>query len=305
MFDFTSSFWTWWIAFFSVGGLIGCGILVYWMTLGIKSGETTETMGHTWDGDLAELNNPLPRWWLLMFYGLIVVAAIYLVLYPGLGAFRGVLGWTNASQYGGEVQAADERYKPLYEKYAQQDLATLAKNPEAMQTGARLFATYCTVCHGSDAQGAKGFPNLRDGDWLYGGEPQAIEASILNGHQGNMPAWSQVLGKEGVYNVAEYVRSLSGKEVDKDRAAAGKGSFQQACAACHGPEGKGNQGLGAPNLTDNIWLYGGSHEDVLRSVREGRKGVMPAHKDFLGAAKVHVLAAYVYKLSEAKPAESP
>ena len=305
MFDFTSSFWTWWIVFFSVGGLIGCAVLVYWMTIGIQPVETVETMGHTWDGDLAEYNNPLPRWWLLMFYGLIVIAAIYLLLYPGLGAFRGFLGWTNAGQYEGEVKAAEERYQPLYDKYAQQDPATLATNPEAMQTGARLFATYCTVCHGSDAKGAKGFPNLRDRDWLYGGEPQAIEASILNGRQGNMPAWTQVLGKEGVYNVSEYVRSLSGKEVDKDRAAAGKVSFQQVCVSCHGPDGKGNQALGAPNLTDNIWLYGGSHEDILKTIREGRQGVMPAHKDFLGQSKVHLLSAYIYSLSEEKQAKNP
>ena len=306
MFDFTSSFWTWWIAFFSIGGLIFCAGLVYWMTIGAaRPEEKIETMGHVWDGDLAELNYPLPRWWLLMFYALVVVAAIYLLLYPGVGAFRGLLSWTNASQYEGEVQAAEERYGPLYERYGREDLATLAKNPEAMQTGARMYATYCTVCHGSDARGAKGFPNLRDGDWLWGGESGTIKTTILQGRQANMPAWDSILGKEGVYNVTEYVRALSGKEVDKARAQAGKVKFEQVCVACHGADGKGNPAMGAPNLTDNIWLYGGGHEDILLTLRHGRQGVMPAFKEFLGEAKVHLLAAYIYSLSESTAAKKP
>lgn len=300
---FDSSFWTWWIGFFSVGGIIGVGALTYWQTVGeAKPTDKIETMGHTWDGDLAELNSPMPRWWLVMFYGLIVVALLYLLLYPGVGAFQGVLGWSHKTQYDGEVQAAEAQYKPLYDRYAQQDLAALAKNPEAMQTGARLFATYCTVCHGSDARGAKGFPNLRDNDWLWGGEPQAIKTTILTGRQANMPGWEAMLGKEGVYNVVEYVRAVSGKQVDHIRADAGKAKYQQLCVACHGADAKGNPALGAPNLTDNVWLYGGSHEDLLATVRHGRAGVMPAFKDFLGDSKVHLLAAYVHGLSEAKPA---
>jgi cytochrome c oxidase cbb3-type subunit 3 len=301
MFDFTSGFWTWWIAFFSIGGLIGCGALVYWMTVGaVPAGAKVEPMGHVWDENLEELNHPLPRWWLLMFYFLIVIAAVYLLLYPGIGAFRGLLGWTNDSQYQGELKAAEERYGPLFEGYGQKDLAALARDPAAMQTGARLFATYCTVCHGSDARGAKGFPNLRDGDWLYGNDPQAIKTSILAGRQGNMPAWETMLGREGVYNVTEYVRSLSGKTVDAQRAAAGKAKYAQVCVACHGADGKGNQALGAPNLTDDTWLYGGSHDDILATIRAGRAGVMPAHEKFLGNAKVHLLSAYIYSLSEAK-----
>ena len=300
---FDSSFWTLWIGFFAVGGIIGVGALTYWQTVGeAKPTDKIETMGHTWDGDLAELNSPMPRWWLVMFYGLIVVALLYLLLYPGVGAFQGVLGWSHKTQYDGEVQAAETQYKPLYDRYAQQDLAVLAKSPEAMQTGARLFATYCTVCHGSDARGAKGFPNLRDGDWLWGGEPQAIKTTILTGRQANMPGWEAMLGKEGVYNVVEYVRAVSGKQVDHIRADAGKAKYQQLCVACHGADAKGNPALGAPNLTDSVWLYGGSHEDLLATVRHGRAGVMPAFKDFLGDSKVHLLAAYVHGLSEAKPA---
>jgi cytochrome c oxidase cbb3-type subunit 3 len=298
MFDFTSGFWTWWIIFFSVGGLIGCAWLVYWMSPGaLKGPGEVQTMGHVWDETLAELDNPLPRWWLLMFYGLIVIALVYLLLYPGLGAFRGFLGWTNASQYEGEVQQAEERFKPVFDRYAREDLAVLAKNPEAMQSGGRLFQTYCAVCHGTDAHGAKGFPNLTDGDWLWGGDPPNIEATILDGRQASMPSWETILGKEGVYNVVEHVRSLSGKEVDKNRAASGKTQFAQACAGCHGPEGKGNPAMGAPDLTDSVWLYGGSHDEVLTTVRQGRQGRMPAFKDFLGDSKGHLLAAYVYSLS--------
>jgi cytochrome c oxidase cbb3-type subunit 3 len=231
-----------------------------------------------------------------------VVALLCLLLYPGVGAFQGLLGWSHKTQYDGEVQAAEAQYKPLYDRYAQQDLAVLAKNPEAMQTGGRLFATYCTVCHGSDGQGAKGFPNLRDNDWLWGGDPQAIKTTILQGRQANMPGWEAMLGKEGVYNVVEYVRAVSGKQVDHIRADAGKVKYQQLCVACHGADAKGNPALGAPNLTDSVWLYGGTHEDLLFTVRHGRAGVMPAFKDFLGESKVHLLAAYIYSLSEAKPA---
>lgn len=299
MFDFTSSFWTWWIAFFSVGGLIGCAVLVYWMSPGaLKAPGKVDTMGHVWDETLAEFDNPLPRWWLLMFYGLIVIAFLYLLLYPGIGEFRGFLGWTNASQYQSEVQAAEERYKPVFDRYAQQDLVALAKDPAAMQTGGRLFQTYCSVCHGTDARGAKGFPNLTDRDWLWGGDPTVIKATILGGREANMPAWEAMLGKEGVYNVAEYVRSLAGAEVDKARAAAGKVQFGQVCVACHGADGKGNPAMGAPNLTDAVWLYGGRHDDILTSIRLGRQGHMPAFKDFLGESKVHLLAAYVYGLAQ-------
>jgi cytochrome c oxidase cbb3-type subunit 3 len=298
MFDFTSSFWSWWIIVLSVGGILGCGVLTYWMTAGgLKPGDKAETMGHVWDDDLAELNNPLPRWWLGLFYAMIVLGLVYLVLYPGLGAFKGLLGWTNVGQYEEEMQVAEERYGPLFEGYLAQDLVALAENSEAMKTGGRLFATYCSVCHGSDARGAVGFPNLVDNDWLYGGDPETIKHSIVHGRQGNMPGWEAVLGKEGVYNVVEYVRGMSGRDVNEDRARAGQVKFQQFCTSCHGADGKGNQAMGAPDLTDDVWLYGGSHEALLTSVNEGRRGEMPAHGEFPGEAKAHLLSAYVYHLS--------
>jgi cytochrome c oxidase cbb3-type subunit 3 len=237
-----------------------------------------------------------------MFYITLVFGLGYLALYPGLGTFAGVLGWSSKGQYEGEVKVADERYNPLYEQYLKEDLVVLAQNKEALKTGERLFVNYCTVCHGSDARGAAGFPNLRDHDWLWGGDPTAIKTSIMQGRSGMMPPWGPALGPDGVKNVADYVLSLSGREADATAVAAGKEKFQQLCVACHGPEGKGNPMLGAPNLTDDTWLYGGSKPAVMQSIEKGRNGRMPAHAEFLGEAKAHLLAAYVYSLSAAKVA---
>ncbi len=301
MADFTSAFWSWFIVILAVAGIVAMFILNRWMTeTRRKARAPVKTMGHVWDGDLEELNNPLPRWWLNLFYLTLVFAVIYLLLYPGLGAFRGLLGWTQTGQYDQEVAAADARFNPLYEKYLGQDLKALAVDREALKTGERLFVNYCTGCHGSDAGGAPGYPSLRDHDWLWGGEPEAIKASILNGRNGVMPPWGTALGPEGVLNVAEYVLSLSGRRVNPEVAAAGQVKFKQLCVACHGADGKGNSALGAPNLNDNIWLYGGSQKAVMESIEQGRSGRMPAHREFLGEAKAHLLAAYIYSISGAR-----
>ena len=298
MADFTSGFWSWYIIVGVVGGIAAMFWLNRWMSGStVKTGEKVKPMGHVWDEDLQELNNPLPRWWLNLFYITLVFGVGYLILYPGLGTYRGLLGWTETGQYDREMAAADKEYGPLYEKYSKEDLQVLATDREALKTGERLFVNYCSSCHGSDAGGGPGFPNLRDNDWLYGGDPQTIQTTILNGRQGAMPAWGAVLGPEGVSNAAEYVLSLSGRSTDAAAAAAGKEKFQQLCVACHGPEGKGNQAMGAPNLTDNIWLYGGSKKTIMETIEKGRSGRMPAHAEFLGEAKVHLLAAYVYSLS--------
>ena len=298
MADFTSGFWNWYIIIPVVVGIIAMFVLNRWMTEPRRSdSEKPKSMGHVWDEDLQELNNPLPRWWLNLFYITLVFGIGYLILYPGLGTYRGALGWTETGQYEKEMAAADKEFGPLYEKYLKEDLKLLAANREALKTGERLFVNYCTSCHGSDAGGAPGYPNLRDEDWLYGGDPQTIETTILNGRQGAMPAWGAVLGREGVANVAEYVLSLSGRSVNDTVAALGKEKFQQLCVACHGPDGKGNPAMGAPNLTDNIWLYGGSKQTIMETIEKGRAGRMPAHAEFLGPAKAHLLAAYVYSLS--------
>lgn len=298
MADFTSEFWSWFIIAGTVLGIISMFVLNLWMSGGPKqSGEQPKPVGHVWDEDLQELNNPLPRWWLNMFYITLVFGVGYLVLYPGLGNFAGILNWSGVGEYNREVDAADKRYGPLYEKYLKEDLRALAQNREAVKTGERLFVNYCTTCHGSDAGGGPGFPNLRDHDWLYGGDPETIKTSILNGRAGVMPGWGAALGREGVFNVSEYVLSLSGRVTNVNAAAFGQEKFQQLCVACHGADAKGNAALGAPNLTDAIWLYGGSQKAVMESIEKGRQGRMPAHRDFLGEAKAHLLAAYVLSLS--------
>ncbi len=299
MADFVSGFWSWFIIVGTVGGIAFCFALIWWM-----SGKTTTTgeevgdTGHVWDEDLQELNNPLPRWWLGMFYITLFFGIAYLVLYPGLGSFAGILGWTQTEQYDAEIQRANEKYGPLFEKYLQQDLKTVSQDKEARQMGERLYASYCTTCHGSDARGVTGFPNLRDGDWLWGGTPEAIKASILDGRTGVMPGWQAILGDEGVKNVTQYALSLSGRQVDQAAADKGKQIYATNCAACHQIDGTGNPALGAPNLRDIIWLYGGSPRAVEATIAEGRQGNMPAHREFLGEAKVHLLAAYLYGLSQ-------
>lgn len=298
--NFTSGFWNWFIILIVIISFAFIFWLIHWTSVGkIKSQEQgkVETMGHVWDENLEELNNPLPRWWLYMFYITLVFGIIYLVLYPGLGSFKGLLGWTETGQYEKEIQQADEKYAPIYDKYRNVDIAALVNEPEALKIGERLFSTYCTTCHGSDARGVRGFPNLRDNDWLYGGTPEKIQETIMNGRQGAMPAWGELLEHQDIFNVSQYVQTLSGRAVDSVTSYKGKQVFDKNCVICHGPEGKGNQDIGAPNLTDNIWLYGGTQKQIQQSIAQGRSGRMPAHKDFLGAAKVHLLAAYIYGLS--------
>ncbi len=298
MADFTSSFWNWFIIVPTVGGIIACFLLIRWLSTAIKPEDEGKEMDHRWDGDLVELNNPLPRWWLNMFYITLYFSIGYLVLYPGLGTFKGLLGWSSAGQYQHEVDVADAKYGPLFKRYQEMPIVAVAADPDARRIGERLFVNYCATCHGSDARGARGFPNLRDNNWLYGGAPEVIEQTILDGRSGVMPAWEAALGGEaGVADVTEYVFSLSGRNVDQAVAARGAEKYQMLCVACHGAEGTGNQALGAPNLTDNIWLYGGSRTRVMETIAKGRNGVMPPHREFLGEDKVHLLAAYVYSLS--------
>lgn len=301
MSDFNSDIWSWFIGIVSVGGILGCLWLTWWMgTGGTKKGEEAQTMGHVWDEDLAELNNPLPVWWKNMFYITIVFGLVYLVLYPGLGSYKGLLGWTKYNQLEAEEQAAKEKYGPIYAKYASQSIEALGSDEAALKIGKRLYLNYCTACHGSDAGGVTGYPNLRDNDWLYGGSPEQIKASIKNGRNGVMPAWEAPLGgAQGVHEVTQYVLSLSQRPgIDEKAAEAGQTKFMALCAACHMPTGVGMQALGAPNLTDNIWLYGGHEKSVAESIAKGRNGRMPAHGEFLGEEKVHLLAAYIYRLSQ-------
>ena len=298
MADFVSDFWHWFIIVPTVIGILALFPLIYANRGDKVSADEVDTTGHVWDDDLEEFNNPLPGWWLNMFVITIVFGIIYLILYPGLGRFEGVLGWSSKGQYEAQVDTAEKTYGPIYQKYAAIDIKTLAKDPEALNTGERLFANYCTVCHGSDARGARGYPNLCDQDWLYGGEPEQIKTSILNGRNGVMPGWDTVIGADGVHDVTEHVVSLSGRDHDAGMAARGKVVFESTCVACHQADGTGNHALGAPNLTDRIWLYGGSRKSIIETIKDGRSGKMPGHKEFLGDDRVHLLAGYIYSLSQ-------
>lgn len=294
MADFVSEFWSWFIIIPTVIGILVLFPLVHCNRGKPRSGEEAETMGHSWDEDLQEYNNPLPGWWLNLFYITLVFGIVYLILYPGLGSFGGVLGWSSKQRYENEMQQAEARYGPIFEQYQETDIRTLARNEEAMQTAERLFSNYCAQCHGSDGRGATGYPNLRDDVWQWGGEPGEIKETILKGRNAAMPGWADALGEDGLFNVTEYILSLSGRQHDPAVAAKGEERYNQTCVSCHGPDGTGNKAMGAPDLTDRNWLYGGSQETVMESIAKGRQGRMPPHEEFLGEAKVHLLAAYVF-----------
>ncbi|MDF3036682.1 MAG: ccoP [Paucimonas sp.] len=302
MADFTSQFWNLYIAVLTLISIVGCGIFLWSQSTHKISKEEAATgkvgtTGHVWDEDLTELNTPMPRWWMWLFYITIVFGLAYLVLYPGLGSYAGKLGWQSSGAYQTEIKKAEGDYAPLFNQYLRQDMKVVAADPQAHAIGERLFLTYCAQCHGSDARGNKGYPNLTDRDWLYGGTPETIKATILKGRNGQMPPMAAALGSDkDVENVAHYVRSLSGTTSDPIKAVFGKEKFA-ACAACHGADGSGNQALGAPNLADKVWLYGGSVDTIMETIRKGRTNAMPAFDDFLGEAKVHVLASYVWSLS--------
>lgn len=292
--------WTWFIAIITALN-IGGSLWLLLATSRVHAGEG-ETTGHVWDGDLREYNHPLPRWWLWLFVITIVFAVGYLVAYPGLGSFKGSLGWSQQSQWEKEVAAADAAAATVYARFEGRTPAALAGDPAAMEIAGRLFGNNCATCHGADARGAPGFPNLTDGDWLHGGTPEVIHATIANGRIGVMPPWGEMLGPQGVEQVVAYVQSLSGQSSDAALAAAGKDRFMQICAACHGPDGRGQQALGAPNLTDNIWLYGGSADAIRTTIVKGRQNQMPAHLDLLGETRVRLLTGYILSLSGTKGA---
>ena len=296
MSDFVSDFWNLYVVVIVVASILACAVLL------IVQGKATftpgKTMGHVWDGDLEEYNNPMPKWWSWMFVITVIFAFVYLALYPGLGNFKGMLGWTSVGQHKAEVDKMDATVKPLFDKYMAMDVKAVAGDKQGKEMGKRLYDTYCMQCHGADARGAKGFPNLTDSDWLYGGEPETIRTTVLGGRQGMMPPFGPALGADGTKDVANYVRSLSGLAHDSLRAQRGKDLFAQNCVACHGPEAKGTPALGAPNLTDKVWLYGSSEATIIETVTNGRSNQMPAFKEFLGEDKVHLLAAYVLSLSK-------
>jgi len=301
------TFWQYWVAIIVIGSIIGCGVLIQYTSRGQRKDETDQTTGHDYDG-IQELDNPLPRWWVMMFWATIVFGLGYLVVY-GLGNWKGVLtvevdgeqvAWSSANQWKAEVQAFEKDVAPLFNKYAAMPIPELAKDAEAMETGKRLFMSNCTICHQTDATGTKGFPNLTDSDWLYGGSPEQIVQTIKHGRQGAMPAWGPVLGEEGTANMTAYVRGLAGLKHDAAAAEKAAPQYQQLCMACHGVNGEGNVFVGAPNLTDDVWLYGGSSKDITFTIKNGRNGKMPAFGEIWDTntdQKIHIVSAYIYSLS--------
>ncbi|MEG0820785.1 MAG: cytochrome-c oxidase, cbb3-type subunit III [Burkholderiaceae bacterium] len=317
--SFFSVFWDYYVAIIALVSVVGCGIFL-WMqsrrkilartegTPGPAAGDPATT-GHVWDGDLQEFNNPMPRWWIVMFYITVVFSLLYLALYPGLGTeWKGMFKWSSTGQYDGEVKLAQEKYGPMFEAFAKEPIEQLAGNPKAIVIGQRIFLNNCAQCHGSDARGSRGFPNLSDGDWMYGGAPETLVTTITGGRIGVMPPMGAALGgKVAVEDVANYVLSLSGSAHNSAKAVKGKEKFDTVCAACHGIDGKGNQALGAVNLTDKTWLYGGSLATVTETINGGRTNVMPSFKQILSGPEIHLVAAYVWSLSHqpAAPAAAP
>ena len=294
------AFWAWFVATGTIAFVIWCVWLIRWAgQQGPQNKEDEDLVGHVWDGDLEEWNNPAPKWWLYLYFITIAWAVGYMIVYPGIGAFDGLFGWTQEGQYEEEMQAAEDRYAPIYEAFAAMDFEDLTEDPDALALGRSLFAGYCTTCHGSDARGAAGYPNLTNNDWQWGSTEKDIITSITNGRIAVMTPWAQLLGSdEAVDNMVRYVQSFSGI-VDADEAAlSAQTQFTTYCAACHMPTGVGNPILGAPNLTDDIWLYGSSTDAIRTAIEQGRQGQMPAHGEFLGENRIRILAAYVYSLSQ-------
>jgi cytochrome c oxidase cbb3-type subunit 3 len=294
-----SAFWNGFVVVLTLLSIFACWWLLQW-TKGIsnRQGDETGTTGHTWDEDLEELNNPLPRWWLYLFHLTIIFSLVYVVLYPGLGNFAGILGWSQEARYEQEMAAARDIQGEVYAQFEGLSPAQLASNDEALGMGRRLFANTCATCHGSDGRGGPGFPNLADDDWLYGGDFDTVQASIANGRSsGVMPALGGALGEAGVAEVVAYVESLSGEAGQPELVEAGQQKFAMYCVACHGADGGGNLALGAPNLGDDIWLYG-SGEQIAETINQGRSGNMPAHGDQFDEQQLRVLTAYVQSLSQ-------
>ncbi|WP_397408393.1 cytochrome-c oxidase, cbb3-type subunit III [Polaromonas sp.] len=297
MSDFTGNFWSVYVAVLTLVSIFAC-LLLLWITARKKiTSSVDNTTGHVWDEDLREMNNPMPRWWMWLFVLTIIFALGYLVAYPGLGSYKGELGWTTHGEYTDEVEKANKELAPLYAQFTAKPAEALAGDPAAMAVGERLFMNNCAQCHGSDARGSKGFPNLTDGDWLHGGAPAKLVETITLGRQGNMPPMAAAVGTpDDVKNVAHYVLSLSGSPHDSLRSQLGKAKFT-ACAACHGMDGKGNQALGAPNLADDIWLHGWGEQAIVSMVNNGKVNAMPGQAGKLTEAQIHVLSAYVWGLS--------
>jgi len=291
-----STFWSIFVVILVVFNIVGCLWLLRW-TMHMKPGSEDDSKEHTWDTDLTENNNPLPKWWLNTFYLSIAFAIVYLILYPGMGNFAGVLNWTQTGQYDTEVTASNEKYQAIYAAFADQSIEQLAANSAALSIGRNVFQNNCASCHGSDGRGATSFPNLTDDEWLYGGNTAAIQQTISNGRMGNMPALGAVVNDAAIEKIISFLRSEPGDT--SDDVAAGKQFYATSgCIGCHGINGEGNPLLGAPNLRNDIWLFGGTRDTIADVVKNGRVNEMPAHLERLGEERVRLVTAYVVSLSQ-------
>ena len=291
-----TSFWSNWIIILTTITIVG----ITWILLANRKGSARtgeETTGHVYDG-IEELDNPLPAWWFYMFMITIVWGIGYLVFYPGMGNYSGLLGWTAVDQHDRSVAQADEKFREMRDKYLALPIAEIATDPKVIKMGQRMFANNCAQCHGADAKGRYGFPNLTNNDWIYSGTAEGIKTTIHDGRRAVMPAWGDILGDQGVNETTAYILSLSGRKGNSAEISAGEKHFKTYCAACHQADGTGNPLMGAPNLANGIWLYGGKSEQISQTIRSGRNGVMPAHKDTLSEDKIHILTAYVYSLNQ-------
>lgn len=296
--DFVSSFWSYWIAVLAIGGVLFCLALLFSQRAWLKREiDQVEDTGHVWDGDLTELNNPIPRWWTIMFVLLCVLGLGMFFLFPALGFGSGAMGYSSAKEVRADQLALQERIKPIYASYQEMSFEQLAQDASAREIGQRLFLNNCAQCHGSDARGAGSFPNLTDSDWLWGGSPEQISHTITEGRHGMMPPWGAQIKPAEASDIAQYVRSLSGLAHDPLRIVPGKRHFDAFCVACHGVEGKGNPAMGAPNLTDNVWLYGSSEASIVQTILNGRENIMPAQKHVLTEDQIRLLSAWVWGLS--------
>jgi cytochrome c oxidase cbb3-type subunit 3 len=301
MSDFIGGGWSIAIAVVTLLSLLACvGLLIVAARRRVVPGVNDNTTGHVWDEDLRELNNPLPRWWMGLFVITVLFSLAYLFLYPGLGSASGSLQWSSSGQYEDEQAKARAALVPLYARFAAMDEKQLAADAQAMGIGERLYLNNCAACHGSDARGSKGFPNLTDNDWLWGGTFADIGKTIAEGRNGVMPPMAEAVGSENVRNVAHYVLSLSGSPHDSVAAQLGRSKFV-VCAACHGADGKGNTAMGAPNLSDKVWLHGWGEATITAMITGGKNNAMPAHASRLTPEQIRVLAAYVWRMSNGNP----
>jgi len=287
-----SSAWSW----FVIIGTLGTLIATAWFLLANRSTSGNETTGHDYDG-IQELDNPLPMWWVGMFLFTIVYAVAYLIYYPGLGNIKGTASWTSINQWQHEVNRHEARFAPIYADLAAMTPAQMAEDRVAQQVGRRLFINNCSTCHGVTAAGSFGFPDLTDGEWIWGGGFEGVKQTVVDGRIAVMPPWGTALGESGVADVTQYTLSLAGRAHDVDAATRGQAQYATLCVACHGMTGEGNPLLGAPDLTNDIWLYGSSADQIAFTIRNGRTGNMPAFKDVLGEQKAHIVAGYVSSLS--------